>query len=158
MFIYVLICIFFPFSFFCGLLSEPFLKSLICYNVVSVLSFGSFFGLEACEISAPQPRFELPPPAVEGRVLTAGLPRKPLYVFSKESSLWNHLLNYTFRSIVSWWYLSAGLHLLITVCLINVIRSVTSLRILKSPSGHCFFSLHLAWLCLWSTDAAGCFS
>ena len=71
------------FNFYLFIFCKPFLKSLICYNIVSVLSFGSFFGLEACEISAPQPRFELLPPALEGKVLTAGLPRKPLYVFSK---------------------------------------------------------------------------
>ena len=87
MFIYVLIHIFYPFFFiFMQTIMQTIFKvfNLLQY---SLLSFDSFFGLEAREISAPQPRFELPPLALEGKVLTAGLLRKPLYVFSKESSL-----------------------------------------------------------------------
>ena len=35
-----------------------------------------FFGLKACGILAAQPGIELTPPALEGEVLTTGLPRK----------------------------------------------------------------------------------
>ena len=35
-----------------------------------------FFGREACGILAPQPGIELAPPALEGEVLTTGLPGK----------------------------------------------------------------------------------
>ena len=37
-----------------------------------------FFGHEACGILAPQPGIEPTPPALEGEVLTSGLPGKPL--------------------------------------------------------------------------------
>ena len=37
-----------------------------------------FFGLGACEILAPWPGIELVPPALEGKVLTTGLPGKSL--------------------------------------------------------------------------------
>ena len=36
-----------------------------------------FPGHEACGILAPQPGIELTPPALEGEVLTTGLPGKP---------------------------------------------------------------------------------
>ena len=35
-----------------------------------------FFGCEACGIIAPQPGIELAPAALEGKVLTTGLPGK----------------------------------------------------------------------------------
>ena len=38
-----------------------------------------FFGHEACGILAPQPGIEPAPPALEGEVLTTGLPGKSLY-------------------------------------------------------------------------------
>ena len=43
--------------------------------IASVLCFG-FFGREACGILAPWPGIEPAPPALEGRVLTTGLPGK----------------------------------------------------------------------------------
>ena len=39
-----------------------------------------FFGPEACEILAPQPRIEPTPPALEGEVLTTRLPGKSLII------------------------------------------------------------------------------
>ena len=35
-----------------------------------------FFGREACGILAPRPEIELSPPALDGEVLTTGLPGK----------------------------------------------------------------------------------
>lgn len=43
------------------------LKSLICYNVVSVLSFGSFLALSMWDLSFPT-KVQLQPPALEGKV------------------------------------------------------------------------------------------
>ena len=41
-----------------------------------------FFGHETCGILAPQPRVEPTPPALEGEVLTTGLPGKsPQIIF-----------------------------------------------------------------------------
>ena len=53
-----------------------FLKSLywICYNIVSVW----FFGCEACGLLGPWPGIEPVPCALEGKVLTTGLPGKSL--------------------------------------------------------------------------------
>ena len=39
-----------------------------------------FFGCKACGILAPQTGFETAPPALEGKVLTTGLPEKSLHV------------------------------------------------------------------------------
>ena len=39
-------------------------------------AFAGFFGHEACGIPAPQPRIKHVPPALEGEVLTTGLPGK----------------------------------------------------------------------------------
>ena len=39
-----------------------------------------FFGCKACRILAPQIGFETAPPALEGKVLTTGLPEKSLHV------------------------------------------------------------------------------
>ena len=57
----------------------------ICYNIASVLCFGFFFfvffvffGHEACGILAPRPGIKPVPPALEGEVLTTGLPGKSL--------------------------------------------------------------------------------
>ena len=55
------------------------LKNLcwICYNIASVLLFlFFFFGSWACGILAPQPWIKPHPPALEGKVLTIGLPDK----------------------------------------------------------------------------------
>ena len=52
----------------------------ICYYTASVLCFG-FFGREACGILAPRPGTEPTLPALEGEVLTTGLPGKSLYFF-----------------------------------------------------------------------------
>ena len=53
----------------------------ICYNIASVLYFG-FFGHEACGILASQPGIKPAPPALEGEVLTTGLPGKsPGFIF-----------------------------------------------------------------------------
>ena len=40
-----------------------------------------FFGWEACGILAPQPGIEPAPPALEGEVLTTGLPGKSPKLF-----------------------------------------------------------------------------
>ena len=59
-------------------------KSLyyICYNIVSVFMFW-FFGCEACGILVPQSGIESAPLALEGKVLTTGLPGKsPKYILS----------------------------------------------------------------------------
>ena len=40
--------------------------------------FFFFFGCDACGISVPQPGIKPTPPALEGKVLTAGLPGKSL--------------------------------------------------------------------------------
>ena len=54
----------------------------ICYSFVApILCFG-FFGLEACGILVPWPGIEPPPPALEGEVLTTGLPGKSQYSLS----------------------------------------------------------------------------
>ena len=42
-----------------------------------------FFGREACGILAPQPAIEPTPPALEGEVLTTGLPGKSLFLLSE---------------------------------------------------------------------------
>ena len=54
-------------------------KSLyyICYNIVSVFMFW-FFGCEACGILVPQSGIESAPLALEGKVLTTGLPGRCL--------------------------------------------------------------------------------
>ena len=50
--------------------------------MVSVLRFW-IFGHEACGVWAPQPETELTPPALEGKVLTTGLPGGPnLQIFN----------------------------------------------------------------------------
>ena len=47
-----------------------------------------FFGHEACEILAPQPGIEPAAPALEGEVLTTGLPGKShMYLFELQFSL-----------------------------------------------------------------------
>ena len=46
------------------------------------------FGLKACEILAPGPGIEPAPPALEGEVLTTGLPGKSPFFLS----LWIQLL------------------------------------------------------------------
>ena len=51
------------------------LKVSICYNIASGLCF-DFFGPEAWGILAPQPGVEPTPLALEGKVLTTGLPGK----------------------------------------------------------------------------------
>ena len=48
------------------------LKSLTCYNIVSVL----YFGHKTCGISAPQLGIEPAPLTLEGEVPTTGFPRK----------------------------------------------------------------------------------
>ena len=45
----------------------------MCYNIDSVLCF---IGREACGILASQPGMEPKPPALEGKLLTTGLPGK----------------------------------------------------------------------------------
>ena len=66
-------CLSLSFFFFgCG----PFLKSLICHNIASVVCVFWFFGHEACGILAPGPGIEPTSPALEGEVLTTGLPGK----------------------------------------------------------------------------------
>ena len=46
-----------------------------------------FFGCEACEaFGAPQPGIELACPALEGKVLTTGLPGKSLFFLKSASS------------------------------------------------------------------------
>ena len=42
-----------------------------------------FFGLEACGILAPWPGIKPAAPALEGKVLTTGLPGKSLHIFLK---------------------------------------------------------------------------
>ena len=48
---------------------------LICYNIASVSCFW-FFVLKVCGILAPPPGIKPTPPALEGKVLTTGLPGK----------------------------------------------------------------------------------
>ena len=60
--------------FFCG----PFLKSLSNLLQYCFCFMFWFFGCEACGILAPQPGIEPAPPALEGKVLTTGPPRKSL--------------------------------------------------------------------------------
>lgn len=104
---------------------------------------GSFFGLEACEISAPQTKVRTPNPALEGKVLTAGLPRKPLYVFSKDSSLKPfielYFLFHRFVMVPFCWSLSPNQGLF-NKCYTfsHLFEHPGSL-----PSGHCFF--HFIW-------------
>ena len=43
-----------------------------------------FFGHEACGILAPQPGFDPAPPALEGEVLTTGLPEEVPVDFKSE--------------------------------------------------------------------------
>ena len=49
----------------------------ICYNIASVL-YIYIFDQEACGILASQPGMEPTPPALEGKLLTTGLPGKSL--------------------------------------------------------------------------------
>ena len=49
---------------FISLDADHFLKSLICYSIVSVLCVG-VFGHEACGSLAPRPGIEPPPPALK---------------------------------------------------------------------------------------------
>ena len=67
------ILFFFLRFFWCG----PFLKFLIEFVTILLLFYVFwFFGHEACGILAPQPGIKPTPPALEGEVLTTGLPRK----------------------------------------------------------------------------------
>ena len=49
-----------------------------------------FFGLETCGILAPRPEIEPAPPALEGEVLTTGLPGKSqvLFFLKKKLRIW----------------------------------------------------------------------
>ena len=54
-------------------------KVFIEFVTISLLLYVLiFFDCEACEMLAPQPGTEAAPPALEGKVLIAGLPRKSL--------------------------------------------------------------------------------
>ena len=46
-----------------------------------------FFGHEACGVLVPQPGIEPTPPALEGKVLTTGLPGKSLESFKEIPSV-----------------------------------------------------------------------
>ena len=61
-----------------------------------------FFGHKACEILAPQPGFESTPPALEGKILTTGLPGKSFLALFYVTFLHNsyfHLLNISLHYI-----------------------------------------------------------
>ena len=61
-----------------------FLMQTFFFNLLNLLQYCFcytpfvFFGHEACEISAPRPGIETPPPALEGKVLITGPPGKSL--------------------------------------------------------------------------------
>ena len=64
---------------------ENALYELSPFEIIKVLCFGFFFfvflfffGHEACGILAPRPGIKPVPPALEGEVLTTGLPGKSL--------------------------------------------------------------------------------
>ena len=59
---------------------SSFLRNLIHYNISSVLCFG-FFGRDAFGILASQASIESPSPALEGEVLTTGLPGRSFICF-----------------------------------------------------------------------------
>ena len=48
-----------------------------------------FFGRETCEILVPWPGIEPTPLALEGEVLTTGLPGKSLYVHFKRENFYD---------------------------------------------------------------------
>ena len=76
---------FLRFFFWCG----PFLKSLLNLLQYCFCFMFWFFGHKACGILSPPPGIESAPPALEGEVLTTGLPGKSLRTFLSETgSTW----------------------------------------------------------------------
>ena len=67
----------FEIFFWCG----SFLKSLLNLLQYCFCFMFHFFGLETCGILAPQPGIKPIPPALEGEVLSPGLPGSPPSAF-----------------------------------------------------------------------------
>ena len=60
------------------------LKSLLNFLQYCFCFVLWFFGPKACGVLAPWPGIELAPPALEGEVLTTGMPGKSLCFFKQE--------------------------------------------------------------------------
>ena len=66
------------FFFYNFLLCAPFLKVFIEFSTILLLVYVLVFGLKTCGILAPKPGTEPTASALEGEVLTTGLPGKSL--------------------------------------------------------------------------------
>ena len=123
---------FFNFFFSCG----PLLKSLFNLLQYCFCFMFWFFGREACGILAPRPGIEPAPPALEGEVLTTGLPGKSLDTILIPINRWG---NRTFR------------RLSILTKMINGRPRLTSVMFLESKSNNipplnCIYLMHFELL------------
>ena len=81
---YYLHFLFYFFNFFSLFLMWTIFKVFIKLITILLLCYFWFFGHEACGFLAPQPGLKPTSPALEGKVLTNGLPRKSQYLYFKK--------------------------------------------------------------------------